>query len=189
MGYLITPCISTVPPTKTYATWNPLDADVGTTFDATFTCAANGGAGFHVVRATQGISAGKVYWECPHIPFVVTGIANAAAPLNNFLGSDANGWGILGNGALSGINQNPGWVVAPILAYFNSIAAIIGFGLDMDAGTLNIWVNGIDRGIAFTGLVGTIFPAATLDGGGTQANFGFPLTSPDPSYISGVYTT
>lgn len=187
MGYIIYPPY-TPPPAHTYATWNPADAGTGVTTSAE-NLAATAPATFRIIRATIGMTAGAWYWE-QYSSGNVDGVADNLANLDNFLGSDVHGWGIYWNGALYGTNQNPGWVVAPCPNYFADLRTRLGFGLDMDAGTLRIWVNGVDRGIAFTGLAGTIYPAAgAAPGRSSLVDFGADhLQNPHAGYNTGVYT-
>lgn len=176
-------------PTYTYATWNPADAGTGVTCDTTSLYAENLTGSLRIIRATMSLSAGTAYWEQTRSGRV-DGVADALANLNNYLGSDVHGWGIFTDGTLRGTNQNPGWVVAPVPAYYiGAFPTILGFGLDMNAGTLEIWVNNVSRGIAFTGLAGAIFPASGVDVAGIRGCFGnAPLQNPHPGYTTGLYT-
>lgn len=185
MGYLIYPY---APPAHTYATWNPADAGTGVATDATNLYAENPAGTYRIIRATQSLAAGTAYWEQSRSGYV-DGVADAAANLDNFLGSDVHGWGIYTDGSLYGTNQAVGWVVTPVPAYYiGSMPTILGFGLDMDAGTLEIWVNGVSRGIAFTGLTGAIFPASGVNVNGIWGNFGAPpLANPHPGYTTGLF--
>jgi hypothetical protein len=108
-----------------------------------------------------------------------------SANLEDWVGSDAFGWGLYSSdGTLFGIGKNPGWVATPVRS-----SSVLGFGLDIDAGTLSIWVDGVYQGIAFTGLTGTIYPASTIFAEGVTANFGATpfVTNPLPAgYNAGV---
>jgi hypothetical protein len=137
-------------------------------------------------RATIGISSGTAYWEV-----VVTGGWDAvvgvetlsSSSLLSWVGSDASGWGIYTADGNIFNNGSP-------VAYANPVPAgtVIGFGLDMSAGTLRIWLNGVDKGIAFSGLTGTIYPATTGFGTGITANFGAtPFVYSHDGYKAGVY--
>jgi hypothetical protein len=58
----------------------------------------------------------------------------------------------------------------------------------MDAGTLRIWIDGVDQGIAFTGLTGTIYPASTIYANGVTANFGAtPFAYPQAGYNADIF--
>ena len=167
--------------TITPATWNPGDMGTGVYLtDANLTAKSTAPDWYRAVRATVGVSSGKAYWEVtPVYNSAVFGIMGPSANLESWVGSDAYGWGVYpDDGTLHGIGMYSGWVATPI-----PYGAVIGFGLDMDAGTLRIWVNGVDRGIAFTGLTGTIYPASTIYAEGVTANFGATpfVTNPLPA--------
>lgn len=64
-----------------------------------------------------------------------------------------------------------------------TINDIIGVGLDMDAGTLTFYKNGVSQGVAFSGLTGNFVPSLGVNNTGTSAaiNFGqrpFSYTPP-----------
>jgi uncharacterized protein YjdB len=171
----------------TPATWNSADmgtgvylTDANLTAKSTVTFPACSPYCYRAIRATVGVSSGKAYWEItPVYNSAVFGIMGPSANLESWVGSDAYGWGVYpDDGTLHGIGMDSGWVATRI-----PYGAVIGFGLDMDAGTLRIWVNGIDRGIAFTGLTGTIYPASTIYAEGVTANFGATpfVTNPLPA--------
>jgi hypothetical protein len=97
------------------------------------------------------------------------GVANASASLTVHFGANANGWMYqFGNG--NRINNGTS------VAYGSSLANgdVIGIALDMDAGTLRYFKNGVDLGIAYTGLTGTLFPAFSYSDNTSRvtANFG-----------------
>ena len=83
------------------------------------------------VRATTSKSAGDFYFEA--IPTVALsaggaiGVANSAATLNNYLGSDANGYGIFPNG---NVLYN-GAVVAVVSPYM--LGSVIGIAVAASA--------------------------------------------------------
>ena len=67
---------------------------------------------------------------------------------------------------------------------------VIGVALDMDAGTLTFYKNGVSQGQAFTGISGTIYAMASLVVSGTLvANFGASALAytPPAGYNSGLY--
>jgi uncharacterized protein YjdB len=169
-----------------YATWNPADKGPTIMLNAT-KLTASSYTDYESVRATVGISSGTAFWEItPGIGDGVAGIMDPLANVGSYIGLDpATGWGLYFlEGKLIGNGKNPGWVNTPI-----TTGTVIGFGLDMDAGTLHIWVDGVDKGIAFTGLTGTIYPATTIyAGSNTTANFGAtPFAYPKAGYDAGVY--
>ena len=150
-----------------YCTLNPLD--LGTSASATLSNAnltlTTNNAGFGVTRGTFGVSSGKWYWEVTAVSSSTNnyeiGIATATATTTGYLGSDANGWSYYGN---NGSKYNNGSGSAYGATY--TVGDVIGVALDMDAGTLTYYKNGASQGQAFSGITGTIFPAAS-DGSGT----------------------
>jgi hypothetical protein len=173
----------------TPATWNP--AAMGTEVYLTNgnLTAKSTATWYRSVRATVGVSSGKAYWEIsPLYNAGAIGVMDPSADLEEWVGFDAFGWGLyLSGGTLYGIGKNPGWVTTPV-----PYGAVIGFGLDMGdgtgTGTLRIWVNGVDKGIAFSGLTGTIYPASTIYADGVTANFGAtPFAYPQTDYNADVF--
>lgn len=178
---------------RTYATWNPSDKDSNITLsNGNLTMSTLTGA-YRAVRATQGKSAGKWYWEyvsTGDASKALCGIGKSTAALNQYVGFDANGYGIYwadGNKYNNNVSASYGGG-----AIANSI--VVGVKLDMDAGTLGFIVNGVDKGTAYSGLTGTVFPMGST--GSTSgnvivtANFGASSFSGSvPSgYNPGVYT-
>lgn len=172
-----------------YATWNPADKNSGVTLsngNLTATSSVTGG----LVRSTISKSSGKWYWEetvvstLTHEP--VVGVANSTANLTLYLGGDINGWGYYGDNG-NKYNNNSG------VAYGATFVAgdVIGMALDMNAGTLTFYKNGVSQGTAFTGLSGSIFAADgnTNESSVTTANFGataFAFTVPS-GFNPGLY--
>ncbi len=167
-----------------YATWNPADKGPDVLLDDANLTATSSGE-YQSIRATIGISSGTAFWEITPIDGDgVVGIMGPSANIGNWVGSDAYGWGLyFSDGTLYGSGKNPGWVTTVV-----ANGSVVGFGLDMNTGTLRIWVDGVDRGIAFTGLTGTIYPATTVFTDGITANFGAtPFVYPQAGYDAGVY--
>lgn len=129
------------------------------------------------MRANIGVSAGKWYWEVTSNGnrYPIIGVGTAAALINttpNYPGTDANGWSYYGANAKK-INN------AVQTAYGFTWAAttdVIGVYLDCDGGTLGFTKNGVDMGVAFTGLQGlTLYPMVGGDtsSGNSEALFNF----------------
>jgi hypothetical protein len=173
---------------RIYATWNPSDKGASVTLSgsnlvATFTSTPA------AVRATIGKSAGLWSWELIVGVTVVgptTGAATSSAALNNYIGSDAAGFGYYGsngiiytNGAFGGLNST------------YAVGAVITCLLNMESGTLRFKANGTLQTAYFSGLSGTFFPAAGQSGGGTSPsvtlNAGPTLIYPEAGYNQGVY--
>jgi hypothetical protein len=149
-----------------FVTLNPADKGADVTLSnanltATITIAG-------AVRATRSVSSGKWYWEVTAggvgLSTSYFGIAKAAMALNNYIGSDANGWG-----------WSPATLAhSGILTAYGALFSggdVIGIALDADGGALTFYKNGVSQGVAFTGLSGTFYPAVS-NGGSSTSNFG-----------------
>jgi len=174
------------PFSRSYATWNPADKGANVTLSngnltTTNTTTAS------IVRSTIGKSSGKWYWEVTvNSTYGHAGIANATESLNTYVGSDANGWaynslnGLLyTNGTTSGTN-----------ATWSTVGDVIGFALDLDAGTLKFYKNGTLQPSYFSGIPGGTYYAAigTNSAGTNTANFGAtPFAYPAPTGFTGLY--
>jgi len=126
------------------------------------------------IRGTVGVSSGKYYWEVKLYggTDIDIGIATVAADLNNQIGNDVYGWSYA---STDGYKIHNGTAGAYGAAYTTD--DVIGIALNMDAGTLTFYKNGVSQGVAFTGITGTVFPAiSVITSGGAatlgQANFG-----------------
>lgn len=181
----------------TYATWNPADKGSGVVLsngNLTETKSV-AGWGTGLVRATIGKSSGKWYWEITDTTDVgrhfLAGISLGTAA-GSYLGIDTNGWGwysndgtIVHNGVHNSINGT-----------LFGAGSVLGFALDMNAGTLAVYLNGslmnvLNGGKAVTGLSGTVYPAEDMYDAGQQAtvNFGAtPFVYPPPAgFNAGLY--
>lgn len=181
----------------TYATWNPSDKDADVTLsggDLVMDGTNQGG-----VRATIGKASGKWTWEITLTSSSgvfddFLGVANSSWDLNTNVGAAATGWGIVQD---DGGYYHSGFVdILP--AYTTTAGDIITMALDMDAGTLKVYKNGtilvpvggVSGDPMFTGITGTIYPAANIqfETVTLTANFGqTSLTHPVGGYNEGVY--
>ena len=173
---------------RTYAVLNPSDKGANLSLsNGNLTVATSGGA--NMVRATQGKSSGKWYWEVyiNSMPTgqIIMGVAKAAASLSTYPGQqvyDAT-YGVMSYGyssgeAVSGVGYRyvQGGPVRVGSGY--GTGNTVGFHLDMDAKTLQVYVNGVSQ-CPFSSLdvstgYGTFFPAIGLITAGdyVTANFG-----------------
>ncbi len=178
--------IPPLPPTST-ATWNPADCGPDVYFPyfasndyLTATSSANS-----MVRATQGISSGQWYWEntTTNVSFLpIIGVATLAASLLGYPGRYGSAaWGFYGyNGAgYPGIIENTDTTRGYGLPW-SSTSDVIGILLDMDAGTMTVYKNGVSMGVAVTGLTGTVYPAmgGASPGAGSNVTTNFGATPP-----------
>ena len=165
-------------PTDNFSTHNPLDKSGN--FDnklanldhsrGTTSGNANG-------RVTQFVSSGKHYWEFTTMESVAAdamsyGIATNAHPMNGaVLGSDAYSWAYQSNGQKRHNNTSSaygsGW---PSNLYGGHI---IGVALDMDAGTVEFYLDGVSQGQAFSGITEPVSPAVWINNTNARGNGSF----------------
>jgi hypothetical protein len=150
-------------------TWNPTDKSAYITLSSgNLTAINNYGALWAGVRANISKASGKYYYEVlvvnPSSPYIMIGIANSTASLTTYLGSDTNSWVYY---SLSGTKVSNGGFDTFGAAY--TAGDVIGVAVDITGG--NIWwsLNGVYQASgnpatganpAYTGLTGTLFPAA-----------------------------
>lgn len=167
----------------TRITWNPLDKD-GTWLLSNNNLTAKRSPTFDSwtgVRATEGKSSGKWYWEY-HIDliglYMNIGIAssntslNFIAPILNIKTYDQRGHKNTPHSANYGVSYTTG--------------DTIGIKLDMDIGTIEFLKNNVSQGVAFSDLLslGTVFPFLMDNATGVPqatANFGATFKYPIPN--------
>lgn len=173
--------------TYTYATWNSGDKSGAITLSGG-DLSASQTASAALVRATLGKSSGKWYWEVrPTTAANVIGVANASASLTQWCGQNANSWGYYATDGRIYTNNSPGSTNA---AYASG--DVIGLALDMDAGTLTFYKNGVAQPYGVSGLTGTIYPAwGDNSADACTANFGTSMLKfqPPAGYNAGVFTS
>jgi len=165
----------------TYATWNPADKHSTVTLSGSDLIATSTGGS---VRSTIGKSSGKWYWEVTMSTVAMPGIANSSASLSSYFGSggtDSYGW-YSGDGNLY-FNSAPYIFITTF-----TTGQVLGFALDMDAGTLAFY-KANTLYYTLTGLTGTQY-AGTGYSGATTANFGASALTytPPTGFASGLYT-
>jgi hypothetical protein len=154
-----------------YATLNPLNKASAVTL-------SNGnldvvGTSWNWAMTTIAVNSGKWYWEVTHTnggaDNLFCGIAkttfqNFTYDLNH-AGSDSyNLWGYtsyFGNKEGQGSSTSYG-------ATFQTAGDIVGCALDMDAGTITFYKNGVSQGQAFSGITAQVCPVW----GGTGSSIG-----------------
>jgi len=141
-------------PENNFATWNPLrKSESASTFSEGNLKAVIPVSSANSICATMGVSSGKYYWEVQRVaerPTLGVGDSTDVASVSGF----PTGGNEFGYFAGSG-NKYPG-DSSYGATYANG--DIIGFALDMDAGTLVAYKNNASQGTLATGLTDTIFP-------------------------------
>ena len=175
-------------PTTNWCTWNPLKTGTNLAPEDgnLFARMQSGGSGLNQsTTATIYVSSGKWYWEGTSYNTVsgygqLFGIASESfTALNSFTGSTDQTYGY----EKSAFKYNGGTSSSYGASYTTN--DVIGVALDLDAGTLVFYKNGVSQGTAFTGISGTFTPycGLTYSGGGPgfYTNFGqraFAYTPP-----------
>jgi len=165
-------------PTNNYATLNPLAANSTTltlsegNLKATFPNAGAGG----IATSTFGVSSGKWYWEILILGNDgVTQPKLGIVPVETFTNTPSSIDAAI-YGYTYGRNGNKS-ILGSVSSYGATFTNndIISFALDMDAGTLVAYKNGVSQGTLATSISGTMTPAFTAYNGYVEsANFGNP---------------
>lgn len=177
--------------TVTYATWNSLDKGSNTTLSGGNLIATQPNGGNTGVRSTVGVSSGKWYWELTCTSSgtaeAMNGVSDSSEVLN-LCGQTTHGWGYWG---LNGQKYNNSSGSAFGSSYTTQV---IGFALDADAGTVEIFRNNASQGtITLTGVSKPYFAHSSNASGGSNlvctANFGASAMtySPPSGYTAGLY--
>lgn len=180
--------------TPTYATWNPADKNANITLSGGDLTGVGTVDGVYVsMRATVGLTSGKWRWRIIYEGGgqTTSGVATADAPLNNYIGVDADGWSVFN---VSAASNNGG---APIgTGYLIGNGEVIEFLLDLDGDTLEV-TNASQNTTIFTfdisGRAGaSVFPSYTSLGTGNGLTAQFNPASIGggdiPGYRNGVYS-
>ena len=184
----------------TYATWDSANKGAKVTLSggdlvATETSASEG---WGTVRSTIGVTSGKYYWEVTVTQVNASrgdqyGIVNdTVSDWSVSPGYNAGGWAKITFGGGDGKFHNN---TQEAFDGNQTTGDVYGFYLDATAGTIGVTVNGVDKGIMYTGLSGTTFYAAFGSGsigtGVATANFGataFKYRPPTNQYYLGLGT-
>ena len=165
-------------PTNNFATFNVLNKYSGITLSEGNLTSLGADAAWRNVDSTIHMSSGKWYWEV-HInnitSFQMHGIlpsvrANGRTDFNSdvYVGSYSDEWGYRENGYLyNSASPTTGW------GSTYTTGDVLGFSLDMDAGTLDVTKNGVSTGSQITGISGTYRTCATLYGSSSKATYNF----------------
>ena len=153
-GIVASDCNMPDSPENNFATWNSLrKSESASTFSEGNLKAVIPVSSANSICATMGVSSGKYYWEVQRVaerPTLGVGDSTDVASVSGFP-TDGNEFGYFADGG----NKYPG-----NSSYGASYANgdIIGFALDMDAGTVVAYKNNSSQGTLATGLTDTIFP-------------------------------
>jgi len=183
-----------------YCTLNPLTYAGSSVVirDGNLTFTKSGATYYNSTYGTIGVSSGKYYWEVTQgsTTDLVVGINNSFySDANNGPGYSANSFIYM---AYNGNKLNNYPVNGASVAYgaaFLTLNDVIGVALNMDAGTLTFYKNGVSQGVAFTGLSGKFFPYISDQGGQitlAYVNFGqrpFTYTAPSNFLALNTYNT
>jgi hypothetical protein len=153
--------------TVSTVTWNPAKKgeNIGLTggnLIATNTQALND---WDSVHATGSASTGKKYYEVVlnNMPFdgdFMVGVATAVAGVISYLGSDVYSWAWQFGGTTTA--KHTGAVQGVYGTTGVTTNDVVGVLLDLATGELSFTLNGVSQGVAYSGLTGTLFPAAAL---------------------------
>ena len=174
-----------------YATWDPTHTGSNLVLsNANLTVTAPSGINAQFARATLSIAADLLQWEITinaiggsGLAFV--GIALAGSNYNTAkVGDDASSWSYEADNGDKRTNATDS-------AYGSTYGtgAVVGVYLDAINGNLGFLLNGVDQGLAFSGLTGPFYPAFTpYNSGQGTANFGPTLQYPKSGYTPGPHS-
>ena len=142
-----------------YCVLNPLDKRDSPTYSEGNLQVTGNGAAHCVGRSTFGVSSGKWYWEATinssinSTYYPSPGICSMDTSVPNQLGDGTSGHAYMANGQK--------YTSGSLSSYGASFTQddIIGFALDLDAGTLVAYKNGTSQGTMATGLTGSWSPS------------------------------
>ena len=153
-----------------YCTLNPLQqTSTASITDGNLRLAA-GATAWGVSLGTIGISSGKWYWEVTTLNDIhpQIGIGTSSTLLTDYVGRTSASYAYRADDGFKVTNGSGS-------SYGASYTTndIIGVALNMDAGTVVFYKNGVSQGTAFSGLTGEFFPAvSTYNSKVLIANFG-----------------
>lgn len=175
---------------------NPLNSYAGNLSNANLTFTGSGASGWQSGFGTFQVSSGKWYWEATvgGMEYHVLGICTPQTTFTNNFGYPGappagNLWAYFGiNGQKIGPSNYSGTAYGSTYDAGTNSNFVIGVALDLDAGTITFYNQGVSQGVAFnTGLAGTaVTPLFGINNNGSGAknwavNFGqrpFAYTPP-----------
>lgn len=153
-----------------YETLNQNDKTTSTSIsNINLTASSPSGAGG--CRAVIGISSSsantEVYWEVKVVSYTSgagLGIARLSANLITGIGAGSDSWAwIITPSGPTSLSFHSG-TTAAYGTIFHS-GDVIGFALNMTAGTLECFLNGVSQGVIFTGITGIVYPCISTYSG------------------------
>lgn len=157
-------------PTNNFCTLNPLNAVTSTATLANGALdATTGSTGVLTKPGTIPMAAGKWYWEVT--PTAGTQWYIGIIPV----GYSVDGQVGLGAGGYSYANNAVSWENGVNAAYGATYTTgdTIGVALDLDAGTLTFYKNGVSQGQAFSGITGEFVAIASDSSGDASCSYTF----------------
>lgn len=150
--------------------WDPNGIGNGVTLSEG-SLAAAAGTVYRSCRSTTAHGpAGKWYFEITarsvYYAGLRAGVGSVSAGLNAMVGADAYGWSFSSHGYKYNSDS------ARLYGDGYTAGDVVGVCLDLDEGTLSFTVNGVNKGVAFTGLAGTLHAFGGLYSSALRANFG-----------------
>lgn len=176
-----------------FATFNPSDKDANVSLSWGNLTMTTSSATWWCSRSTIWVSSWKWYWEITNTTtlnqYWSRWVANLSAWLSNHVGSDINWWWWYNDGSSTlKFNNNTPLVYGAL----SSSGDVIGFALDMNAGTLICYKNNVSQGTMYTGLTGTLYPMCAVNSTSPTITANFwasPMTYTAPSwYNQWLYT-
>jgi len=149
-----------------YCTLSPLSGDTSAVLSNGNLTVTGGTSSGNSRYGTFGVSSGKWYWD---YTMTIIGVNGQMAGVTTDITQTTGLTGVKGyyfNG-----NKYDGATPSAYGATFTT-GDVIGVALDMDAGTITFYKNGVSQGVAFSGLTGTYFPLARISAG-IQGDFNF----------------
>ncbi len=185
-----------------WATWDPSERDVdmvlsgGNLIATSANQVPSGGAVYSTVYKSGGKHYCELVMTTAEIYVSRFGVGNSTdSPTNLALGTTANSWAyieVFAQKRHSDVGVSYG-VEPPADSGEGQEQSgdVISVLLDLDAGELSFWVNGVDQGVAYTGLSGNLCPQVSTGGKNVTitANFGASAwTYTPPAGYTGWYT-
>ena len=149
-----------------YCTVSPLSGDTNAVVLNGNLTVSGGTSSGNSRFGTFGVSSGKWYFEHTMTTIGVNGMLAGVTTNVNQTTALTGGKGYYFNGT-----KFDGGTSSAYGASFTT-GDIIGVALDMDAGSITFYKNGVSQGVAFTGLTGTYFPLIRMSTA-TQADMNF----------------